>query len=212
MESSAPSKTSWLKRLKRAIRKRWAQVCIVGLVWLVAVSVSVRHYGPKKVEKATEADAEKYKFLHCDKCNTELSYNKELVGKPCPRCPAPNTGFYVPTEASIKSGSGAMSPWMKVYVATLVETVVMLAVVTFLLYRPVPDPTTAYFVVVCPYCNQRLRYRAVSHGGLGSCSRCKRMLRFPPEEDAVTEGEVLRADEAAARAEAEAVARAAEQE
>ena len=110
----------------------------------------------------------------------------------------------MPTEASIKSGMGALPPWTKVYVASFVATVVMLALVTFLLYRPVVDPRTVYYVVACPHCNQRLRYRAVSHGGLGSCTRCKRMLRFPDEESAVTEAAVLRADEAAARAEAEA--------
>ena len=90
-----------------------------------------------------------------------------------------------------------MSPWSKVYIAAFVETVVMLAVVTFLLSRPVPDPTTALFVVACPNCGQRLRYRAVSHGGLGSCSRCKRMFRFPDEHDAVSEAELMRAEEAA---------------
>ena len=105
-----------------------------------------------------------------------------------------------------------MDPWMKVYVSTFLETVIMLGVVTYLMYREVPDPNSQFFIVGCPYCNQRLRYRAVSHGGLGSCSRCKRMIRFPDEEDAVTEADVYAADEAQARAEAERAQAAAEAE
>ena len=201
MDPISPSKPNWFGRARRAFRKRWVWVCIVGLVWLLVVAVSVSRFMPKK--SAPGADAGKYKFMHCDQCKTELPYNKDLDGKKCAKCQPPKTGYYVATEVSVKSGAGALSPWAKVYVAAFVETVVMLAAVTFLLYLPVPDPKTLYFVVACPYCSQRLRYRAISHGGLGSCSRCKRMLRFPAEADAVTEDEVLRADAAEAEADAE---------
>jgi uncharacterized CHY-type Zn-finger protein len=187
------------------------------MVWLLVVMVSVRQFGPREPAKGAKRDTSRFKFLHCDHCKMEMAYNQEMDGKRCPKCQPPNTGFFIPTETSVKSGLNALSPWSKVYVSTFVETVIMLGVLTFLLYRPVPDPKTVFFVVICPYCNQRLRYRSVSHGGLGSCSRCKRMLRFPAEEDAVTEEDVLRADEATAmaefaRAEAEEEATAAEEE
>jgi Zn-finger nucleic acid-binding protein len=187
-----------MARFKRVLRARALWAGVVVLVWLIAVGLTVTHFGPKPRAKG---DTSMYKFLHCDQCNLEMTYAQNLDGKRCPKCLPPKSGFMVPTEKSIKSGSGAMPPWTKVYVGTFVETVVMLGVMVYLMYLPVADPTKMFFVVACPTCSQRLRYRAVSHGGLGSCSRCKRMLRFPDESDAVSEEEVLRADAAAAAAE-----------
>lgn len=194
---------------------------MIVLAWLLAVGLSVQYFQPKPPatkdgKQAKDAKQEsKYKFLHCDQCKMEIPYSEKLDGSKCPKCVPPKPGFFVPTEKS--ASAGVQSKWAKVYVAVFVETVIMLGVVTYLLYRPVPDPTTLYFMIACPYCNQRLRYRAVSHGGIGSCSRCKRMLRFPEEEDAVLEADVLQAEEdaavaAAARAEAAAEAEEAAQQ
>jgi hypothetical protein len=185
-------------RVRRAFRRRWVQVCLIALVWLLALGISFNRLGPKP-----NKDPAKLQFMHCDNevCHFEIPYNKDMDGKWCPKCQGQKReGFFVGTEKSIKTGA-QMSPWTRVYVAAFVETVLMLAGITYLLYRPVPDLTNLFFVISCPYCNQRLRYRAVSHGGQGACSRCKRILKFPDEEDAVTEEEVLRADAAQAEAE-----------
>src|SRR5262245_14543392 len=115
--------SKWVGRVKRAFRRRWLQVCIVLVAWLLVIALSVRQYRPKEPPKAGTADTTQYKYLHCDQCLMELPYNKELDGKRCPKCQPPKTGFYVPAEHSVKSGLGAMSPWSKVYVATFVETV-----------------------------------------------------------------------------------------
>jgi uncharacterized paraquat-inducible protein A len=215
LEPTASKKTRRMARVRRVFRKRWVWACIILLVWLIAVGMAVKKLGPKPRQPGE--DTTKYKYLHCSECGLEVQYTQTLDNSRCLKCVPPKTGFFVPTTESMKAGGGAaLSPWMKVYVAWLVETVIMLGSLTYLLYRPIQDPTKLFFVVVCPSCNQRLRYRAVSHGGLGSCSRCKRMLRFPDEEDAVTEEAVLAADAAAAaadydRAMAEADARAEEQ-
>jgi hypothetical protein len=187
-------------RVKRAFRRRWVQVCIVLLVWLLALGVSFNRLSPKP-----NKDPAKLQYMHCDNeaCRFEIPYDKDRVGQQCPKCKGVKggkEGFFVGTEKSVKTGV-QMSPWTRVYVAVFVESVLALAGITYLLYRPVPDLTNLFFVISCPYCNQRLRYRAVSHGGQGACSRCKRILKFPDEEDAVTEEEVLRADAAQAEAE-----------
>jgi hypothetical protein len=173
--------------------------------------VTVSKFGPKTPEKGAAKDDKKYKYVHCDNCKMELPYNADMVEKRCPKCLPPNKeGYFVPTEVSIKSRLGQVNPWTRIYVALFIETVAMLAVITYLMYRPVPDPASMYFIVSCPYCNQRLRYRAVSHSGQGACSRCKRILRFPDEEDAVSEAQAMKAEEEAALAEAAAAAAAAE--
>jgi uncharacterized paraquat-inducible protein A len=198
MDPIASPKTRRMTRVKKVFRKRWVWACLILLVWLILIGVTVNRYAPKPRVKGPGEDVQKYKFMHCDQCMMEMPYNPALDGTRCPKCQPPKTGFFMPTETSAKTGAASMSPWMKVYVGWLVETVLMLAGLTYVLYRPLDDPTKQFFVVSCPTCNQRLRYRAVSHGGLGSCSRCKRMLRFPSEDDAVSEEEVLRADAAAA--------------
>lgn len=206
MDAPPRTKTTRLRTVKRTFRKRWVWVCLVCLVWVITALLSYYRLAPKGsggAKTGDQADTSNFKFMHCDQCQTELPYNKSLDGKRCAKCQPPKTGFYVGTEISMKSGKGSLPPWTKVYVTIFVETVIFLGVLTYLLYRPVPDPNAMFFIVACPYCNQRLRYRAASHSGLGSCSRCKRMIRFPDEDDAVTEAEVYAADEATARAEAE---------
>jgi hypothetical protein len=191
-----------MTRVKRAFRARWLWALIVIVSWLLVAALTVTKLGPKPAT-AKDIAGGRYKFLYCDKCGTEMGYDKNLDGKPCPKCTNPKSrGFFMPQEYSIKE-QGKMDPWMKVYVITFAETVIMLGILVYLMYRPVVDPATLYYVVSCPHCQQRLRYRSVSHGGLGSCSRCKRMLRFPDEEDAVNEEDVLKADAEAARIAAE---------
>jgi hypothetical protein len=202
----------WKQRARRTFRRRWVQVSLVLLFWLMVMVVTVSRYGPKTPAKGAAQDTSKFKYVHCDNCKLELPYNPDLVEKRCPRCQPPKEGFFVPSEFSVKSRLGQTNPWTPIYVALFIETVAMLALVTYLLYRPVPDPTSAYFIVSCPYCNQRLRYRAVSHGGQGACSRCKRILRFPEEEDAVSEVQALKAEEEAALAQAAAAAAEADAE
>jgi hypothetical protein len=192
---------SWVRHVRLAVRKRWVQLCLLLFAGLLTAGVTFALMAPKPADKAL--DSERYKFIHCDQCKLEMPYNTELVEKRCPRCPPPKTGFFLPTERSIKSG-GDPSPWRWLYVTLFLEGVVMLGGVTYLLYLPVTDPTQVYYVVPCPHCGQRLRYRAVSLGGLGSCSRCKRVLRFPEEENAVTEAQVMKADETARLADAAA--------
>jgi hypothetical protein len=171
-------------------------------VWLLVLGGTVAGLAPKAPKPG---DTSKFKYLHCDNetCRLELPYNKDMDGKRCPKCQTAmgKEGFLVPSERSFREGPG-ISPWTRVYVALFIETVAMLAAMTYMMYRPVQDPATTFFMIACPYCNQRLRYRAISHGGQGACSRCKRILRFPEEEDAVPEEEVLLADAAAAEAEA----------
>ena len=192
-QTATKKKKNWVQHAKLAFRKRWVQVGIIVLIWILAGLMTVSVLGPKPVK-----DKSKYKFLHCDVCGTEMPYNPDLDSKKCPKCPPPNTGWYRPTVESIKTGY-QLDPWNKVYVALFVEVLVMLTAVVYLLYLPVANPANTYFILACPYCSQRLRYRGVSHGGMGSCSKCKRMFRFPDEEEAVTEEEVMKAEAAALR-------------
>jgi hypothetical protein len=194
------------RRVKRTFRRRWVQACVLVLVWLAALGGTTLGLAPKTGAKA---DKGKLAFMHCDNpaCKFELPYNKDMDGKQCPKCrgqDAKTEGFFVGTEKSIKTtkGMSEMSPWTRIYMILFVETVLMLGFLTYLMYRTIHDPATQFFMIACPHCNQRLRYRAVSHGGQGACSRCKRILRFPDEEDAVSEEEVFKADAEAAAAEA----------
>jgi hypothetical protein len=177
------------------------------LVWLAAVGATLAALAPQSAAK--RAASVKLEFMHCDNpaCGFELPYNKDMDGKKCTLCggkDAKTEGFFVGTEKSFKKEGGktALSPWNRIYVILFVETVLMMGLMTYLMYRTVPDPSIQFYMIACPHCQQRLRYRAVSHGGQGACSRCKRILRFPDEEDAVSEEEVFQADAAAAAAEA----------
>lgn len=192
----------FVRRVQQALRKRWVQVCNIALVWLLAGLVTPAFLGPKAITKSATVE---YKFMHCDACKFELPYNKDIAFKRCAKCRPPTVGFMTPTEDSVKGSKAMLSPWGKVYAAWFVETVIMLAAVVYVLYLPVADLTKVFYVLVCPHCAQRLRYRAVSLGGIGSCSRCKRMIRFPEEDDAVLEEDLLRAEAEAARAEHEAM-------
>ncbi len=179
----------WYRKAWRALRVRWVQVCVALLAGALLAMLTSLVLAPKERARNDKAG---FKFIHCDQCKTELAYNPEMDGKPCPRCRPPKTGFYRPTETSIKAGTGDASPWRWFYLAASVEALATLGAVVYLLYLPVPDPTATYFVCNCPHCNQRMRFRQVSLGGLGMCPKCKRPVRFPDEDDAVREVEYLR--------------------
>jgi hypothetical protein len=191
-------KKSWVRHVKLAIQKRWVQLCIVLLLWLLIMPVTVLLLKPKTIAKG---DTSQFQFVCCDVCKIELPYNPDIANKRCPKCLPPKTGFLIPAVSSIKSASGGLDPWRWVYSGLFVETIGFLAGVVYLLYLPVTDPTKTYYVLPCPHCAQKLRYRAVSLGQIGSCSRCRRMIRFPEEEDAVLETVSLKAEEQAAIAE-----------
>jgi phage FluMu protein Com len=193
--NTTKKKRTWVQHVKLAIRKRWVQLCILLLFWLLVMTVTTLVLKPKSIPKE---DTSQYKFIRCDVCNLELPYSQETANKKCPKCRPPKVGYMLPQKESIKSGSGQLDPWRWVYSGLFVETLGLLASVVYLLYLPVSDPTKVYYVLSCMHCSQKLRYRAVALGGIGSCSRCKRMLRFPDEEDAVLEVDVLKAEELAA--------------
>lgn len=183
-----PTSKPWYRRALKNLRKRWVQVVLAVLAGVLAVAVSGRVLIPRRAISAAEKEREKagYKFLHCDQCKMEMSYNRELDGKKCPRCQPPNVGFLIPTKESIRGGEGA-SPYRWFYVAAGLEALATLGAVVYLAYLPVRDPTQIYYVFNCPECDQRLRFREVSLGELGQCPRCENILRFPDEDDAVRE-------------------------
>lgn len=163
----------------------------MGFIWLFLVLLTVSGLAPAEPGKKGDAAKAGYKFIHCSECKMELPYNADMADKRCPKCQPPKTGYFKATQASIKSGgSGAIDPWRYVYVAVFIESVVMLGLTVKVLSAPIFDPKQAYYILPCPHCGQRLRYRGVSLGSLGSCSRCKRMLRFPEEEEAMREEDV----------------------
>ncbi|MDB5311023.1 MAG: hypothetical protein JWO38_5225 [Gemmataceae bacterium] len=207
-----PANKNWYQKAWRALEKRWVQVCITLLAGALVAGISGRLLTPKVNASGQLTDKSRFKFLHCDVCKLEMTYNAELEGKRCPKCVPPNTGWFVGTESSIKAGSGGTSPWLWYNLAVTLELFVTLGVVVYLLYLPVPDPATTFYVFPCPHCRQRLRYRKVSLGGLGQCRRCKRPVRFPDEDQAVPESVVLAQDRKAHEREADAYYAQAEQD
>ncbi len=179
----ATTKT-WYQKAWKAFQKRWVQVCVTLATGVLVAGVSSQVLGPR--ERA-RGDTTGFKFLHCDNCQMEMPFNPELDGKRCPRCKPPSTGYFKATESSIKRGTGPSSPWKWVYIACAFDALATLGMVVYLLYLPVPDPTTTFYVCNCPHCKQRMRFRQLSLGGIGMCPKCKRPVRFPDEDDAVAE-------------------------
>jgi hypothetical protein len=202
MVNTTQKKKNWVRHVKLAAKKRWVQLCMALLLWLMVGLLTTLALKPKVIAKG---DTSQFKFIRCDVCKMELPYSPDMANKRCPKCLPPKTGFLLPAKESLKEGAGALDPWRWVYSAVFLETVIFLAAIVYLLYLPVADLTKVYYVVCCPYCAQKLRYRAVSAGEIGSCSRCMRMIRFPEQEDAVLEADVLKAEEQAALAEQQAL-------
>ncbi len=191
----------WYQKAARSFRKRWIQVVVILFSGLLALGLTDLILAPKE-SPGKAKDPSKYKYLHCNICKLEMSYSKEMDSKQCPKCVAPKpVGYFTPTVNSIKTGSGDSSPWRWFYLAAAIETLSMLSGIVYLLYLPVPDPSTTFYVCQCPNCNQKMRFRQGSLGQIGVCPRCKRPTRFPNEYEAVLESDLIRRETAAAEAE-----------
>lgn len=195
---------SWYETAWKNLRKRWVQVTIVLLAGTLAASASGYALAPRPARR--ELDTGKFKYLYCPECQHEVRYDPKLDGEDCTKCRTEPVGKLVGSEESHRDLS-VSSGWKGFYLALTLEALATLGGVVYLLYRPVPDPAATFHVCNCPHCGQRLRFRQVSLGGLGQCTRCKRPLRFPDEDDAVLESDLMREESerlTALEAEAEA--------
>jgi hypothetical protein len=153
------------------------------------MGISVWLLAPKKLARDKDP-----KFLFCPKCEKEGRYDAKLDGEPCPQCMEEPRGVLVGQAVSIKDAA-RKSPWKRVYLALAFEGVGLVATILFLLSRNRYDLSSIYYVFYCPHCSQRLRFRHVSLGGIGQCSRCRRPVRFPVEENAMREEDLMREEE-----------------
>jgi len=191
------AKKPWHQRAWKSLRKRWVQVFVVVSSGVLLAGIAYLLLAPKTSDAAklaADKKAGKYKYLSCDKCNMELPYNPELDGKKCSKCKPPKTGFYTPTVASRKDGGGP-DPWKWFILAVAFDGLAVAGTVVYLSSLPVLDPSAVFYVFNCPHCAQRLRFRQLALGGIGQCSRCKRPLRFPDEDHAVLESQLLRQED-----------------
>jgi hypothetical protein len=193
----------WYRRGFRNLRNRWVQVGITLFATGLVIGMTAALLRPKPLKPGAAVDPNVYKFIHCDNCLMELPYNKDLDGHRCPKCLPPKVGFFVATKRSVKDGA-ELSKWRWFNLAAAFEGVAALGVIVFLAYLPTPDPTSIFYLCNCPHCGQRMRFRQVSLGGAGMCPRCRRVVKFPEEDEAVTELEVMEAERLQALAEQEA--------
>jgi len=173
----------------RKLRKRWVQVALLLVGAALLMSVSALVLSPKRQPWAKDP-----KFLYCPKCDYESRYDQRLDGEPCTKCSQDPVGALVARETSIKE-VGYKSPWKRVYIALSLEGIVAFGGLVYLLSRRPRSEGVTYFVFSCPHCNQRLRFRQISLGGLGLCSRCKRPVRFPEEDTAIREADRMREEQ-----------------
>jgi len=145
---------------------------------------------PKRVQSAV-ADP---KLLYCPKCEHEQRYDSKYDGESCTKCRDEPVGK-LEGIAESKKVVGKKSPWKWFNVALAIEGVATVAAVVIVLSRQARVSETTFFVFSCPHCGQRLRFRSVSLGGLGQCKRCKRPVRFPTEEHAVREEDLIREEQ-----------------
>jgi DNA-directed RNA polymerase subunit M/transcription elongation factor TFIIS len=174
------------KRILANLRLKWAQVVISVLVLVLAVFGSYKLMVKKKPQTAAEKAKEEaeFKFMHCEKCNKEMGFNKELVGKPVASCSCKPgfAGVWVPTKGSIKDGGDDPLRWF--YTAALVESLVWMGVVYVLLARA--DVTPDFYFVRCVHCGEMLRYTAQGFDLLVACPNCENPIRLPAEEEAMS--------------------------
>lgn len=197
LEAPATERTvSWSEMASRKLRRRWVQVAVVLVIGALVMAVSGFLLAPKKAAREKEP-----KFLYCPKCDAEMRYEEKLDGEPCPKCAQDPVGSLEGRATSIKDTLTKKSPWKWFYFALSLESLSTVGAVVYLLYRPSSDPSNTYCVFSCPHCMQRLRFRHVALGGLGQCSRCKRPVRFPGEDEAVLEADLIREEEARRAAE-----------
>jgi hypothetical protein len=184
-------------KVNRAIRIRWVQAVLVLFCGLAAIGLSAAALKPKR-EKFLDP-----KFLRCPKCDFETKYTEKQLNEECIHCREEPVGRLEPQTTSIKEELGKKSPWRWFHISAAIEGLITIVVILFLMKRPVRDPGNTYYVFSCPYCSQRLRFRRVSLGGLGQCSRCKRPVRFPTEGNAVLEEDLIREEQERMDAEAD---------
>jgi len=190
-------RTPWKDRVARALRRRWVQVVLVLFGGALLMLLSGWLLKPK-----AEARAKDPRYLVCPKCEVETRYDSKLDGEPCPICTEDPPGVLVGRDESVKD-VGRKSPWRWVHLAVSFEAILTVGGVVYLLYRPAADPSNTFYVFSCPHCVQRLRFRHVSLGGLGQCSRCKRPVRFPSIHEAVLEDDLIREEQERLTAEEE---------
>lgn len=180
---------SWIRAATRKLQDRWVQVLLAILVGILLMVASGFALAPKKAPPAKDP-----KFLYCPKCEYEQRYDAKHEGEPCMRCREEPVGKLIGIAESHKV-VGKKSPWKWVYLSIAFEAIATTGVVVFLLSRKTRAPESTYYVFGCPHCGQRLRFRSVSLGGLGQCSRCKRPVRFPTAEHAVLEEDLMREEQ-----------------
>lgn len=186
--SPSEPRESWREVAVRSLRRRWVQVVLVLFGSGVVMLVSGLILAPKAIPKAVDP-----KFLYCPKCEFEMRYDVKYDGEPCNKCRDEPVGTFEARDESVKKNG--KSRWRWVYLAIALEAIATLGGVVYLLYRPAHSSSTTYYVFSCPHCGQRLRFRHVSLGGLGQCTRCKRPVRFPGELEAVREEDLIREEE-----------------
>ena len=194
--TSAERDLSWSELAKRKLRRRWVQVALVMVIGLLLMGLSALILAPKRAVREKEPN-----FLYCPKCEAESRYDQKFEGEPCTKCSDDPVGVLVGRANSIKDTGAKKSPWKWVYLAVSLEALVSVSSIVYLLSRTHVDPSSTYYVFSCPHCGQRLRFRHVALNGLGQCSRCKRPVRFPGEDGAVLESDLIREEEARRAAE-----------
>src|SRR5262245_10247291 len=97
----------WYRRGLKNLRKRGVQGVLVVMAGGLAVAVTFRVLVPRPAVGTKDKEAAGYKFLHCNQCLMEMSFNPELDGRRCTRCQPPKTGFLVATKDSIRAGGDA---------------------------------------------------------------------------------------------------------
>lgn len=179
-----PAPQTFGQRVLANLKKRWVQVFLSLLVFCASTYVAQRYLGPKDGAKAAAKDPKEFKYLYCSECHFEISYNPEQENKVCPKCKPPKVGYLTAARESIKKG-GDGNPWRRYNVAVAVEAVAWLAVVYFLLSRPVEAAPTA-FVVNCLHCGLELRYTPDGFDRYALCPGCEQVVKLPDADEAMT--------------------------
>ena len=95
-----------------------------------------------------------------------------------PQVRATQDGVVGPDREFDQGRSGAASPYKWASLSLVLDAFACLCVIVYLLYRPIDDPDSIYFVFSCPHCNQRLRFRTLP-GRVGVVSEVQAAGPFP---------------------------------
>lgn len=175
---------SFGQRLLLNLGKRWIQVFIAFVAFAAVLYISQRVLGPKIVAKNVVKDPKVFKYLFCQECKFEIPYIPEQEDKTCPRCRPPKVGYLKATKESIKKG-GDGNPWRFYNIAVMVEFTIMLAVLYYLLSRPIEaDPT--FYVINCIHCGLLLKYQPDGVDRFALCAGCDEIIKLPDEDEVMT--------------------------